>query len=302
MRIAYVPLQLRPALVRSYPPHDTSHGIEREFGLYADLATIRTEAVYLPIYWTNNYHVQAQRKGSNQLEAVPEVDAYLQTLDPETQYFTVVQGAEGIYETLPHNVFVFSSGGVGDEALPLLCSPHPHLATTRDLLASFMGAFTPGAPVASATPPRKSSSDPHGAGTRIRQNMQSIFASVENCSILPWVEDIRPYRVQAAHSRFGLAPRGYGRTSFRLYEMFSMGAVPVYIYDSPWLPYRDKIDWSALCVLCHESKLPSLPEKLLSIGDEWWNEARRLAVELFDEYFTMSGACRQIARMVKERW
>ena len=301
MRIADVPPSLRHPL-HNYPPHNTNVGIEVGFGLHAKTATIRTEAIYLPIYWTNNYHAQGRRMGSSQLRAIPEVDAYLEILNPNEQYFTITQGAEGIYETVPDNLFVFSSGGVGDEPIPLLCSPHPLLRRNRDMLASFMGVFNPGAPAASDSPPRQSSSDPNGVGTRIRRKMQEIFSPMPNCSILRWVEDIQPYRELTARSRFGLAPRGYGRTSFRLYEMFSMGTVPVYIYNEPWLPYRDQLEWETFCVLCPESELLTLPERLLSIGDTWWNEARRQASVLFNDYFTIAGTCRQIARMVEERW
>lgn len=301
MRTADVPPSLKHPL-HNYPPHNTGVGIEVGFGSYAEATAIHTGAIYLPIYWTNNYHAQGRRMGSSALQAVPAADAYLDMLDPREQYFTITQGAEGIYETVPDNLFVFSSGGVGDEPIPLLCSPHPQLTRSRDLLASFMGAFNPGAPVASDTPPRQSSSDRNGVGTRIRQKMREIFSAVDDCPMLPWLEDIRPYRELTARSRFGLAPRGYGTTSFRLYEMFSMGAVPVYIYDDLWLPYRDRLEWETFCVLCPESELLLLPERLLSIGDTWWIDARRSAGVLFDDYFTIEGTCRQIARMVEERW
>jgi len=41
-----------------------------------------------------------------------------------------------------------------------------------------------------------------------------------------------------AHTKFNLAPRGFGRTSFRLAEVVQIGRLPVYLYDDvPWLPY-----------------------------------------------------------------
>lgn len=40
------------------------------------------------------------------------------------------------------------------------------------------------------------------------------------------------------HTKYNLAPRGYGRTSFRLFEVIQMGRVPVYLYDDvSWVPY-----------------------------------------------------------------
>ncbi len=39
-------------------------------------------------------------------------------------------------------------------------------------------------------------------------------------------------------SLFNLAPRGFGRATFRLAEVMQMGRVPVYMYDDyPWIPY-----------------------------------------------------------------
>ena len=48
-----------------------------------------------------------------------------------------------------------------------------------------------------------------------------------------WKEDI-------SHTKFNLAPRGYGRTSYRLAEIIQIGRLPVYMYnDFSWLPYAD---------------------------------------------------------------
>ena len=40
-------------------------------------------------------------------------------------------------------------------------------------------------------------------------------------------------------SRFNLAPRGYGRSSFRFSEIIQMGRIPVFLWDDvPWIPYQ----------------------------------------------------------------
>jgi len=57
-------------------------------------------------------------------------------------------------------------------------------------------------------------------------------------------------------SKFALAPRGYGRSSFRFFEIFQLGTIPVYIWnDVNWLPFQDTIDYSRLCVSIHISKI-----------------------------------------------
>eukprot|EP01035_Chromulina_nebulosa_P017912 gene17912-23532_t len=43
-----------------------------------------------------------------------------------------------------------------------------------------------------------------------------------------------------ALTKFNLAPRGYGRSSFRFAESIQMGRVPIFLYDDiPWVPYQD---------------------------------------------------------------
>lgn len=47
-----------------------------------------------------------------------------------------------------------------------------------------------------------------------------------------WVEDM-------SGTKFNLAPRGYGRSSFRFAESIQMGRIPVFLYnDIPWIPYQ----------------------------------------------------------------
>ena len=38
---------------------------------------------------------------------------------------------------------------------------------------------------------------------------------------------------------FNLAPRGFGRSSFRITEIIQIGRIPIYLYDDiPWIPYE----------------------------------------------------------------
>ena len=55
--------------------------------------------------------------------------------------------------------------------------------------------------------------------------------------------DTRRFVELMSRSVFALCPRGYGRTSYRMYEALQLGCIPVYIHDEPWLPYADELDW-----------------------------------------------------------
>ena len=96
-------------------------------------------------------------------------------------------------------------------------------------------------------------------------------------------------------SRFTLAPRGYGKTSFRLYEALRLGSIPIYIYDELWLPYTDMIEWNKMIVLIHVDELENLYDKLREITDEqaaamleYYNEKSQL--------FSYDGMCEYIIK------
>jgi hypothetical protein len=73
-------------------------------------------------------------------------------------------------------------------------------------------------------------------------------------------------------SKFALAPRGYGRSSFRFFEILQLGTIPVYVWDDKeWLPYKDKIEYDKFCISIHESELDILDEILSGINEVVFN-------------------------------
>lgn len=173
---------------------------------------------------------------------------------------------------------------------------------SRNVLASFVGNVECGGPE-EPPPVGRSSSNPDGAGARLRRRMWAAFAGQSDCllkqqEVPAWHQDNPPGYVEfcevAKRSWFGLSPRGYGRTSYRLYEMLQLGTIPVYIYDEPWLPYLDRLDWQEFCVLCHESEIEDLPDKLRAIPEARRTQMIRRGQELVPDYFTPDAVCRQI--------
>ena len=74
------------------------------------------------------------------------------------------------------------------------------------------------------------------------------------------------------NSKFALAPRGYGRSSFRFFEIFKLGTIPIYIWnDLDWLPFKDEIDYNKLCINIHYSQLNDLENILLNISENDYN-------------------------------
>ena len=99
-------------------------------------------------------------------------------------------------------------------------------------------------------------------------------------------------------SKFALAPRGYGRSSFRFFECFKLGTIPIYIWnDINWSPFQNVIDYNKLCVVIHVSELDNLENKLLSITEEqyvnmfnYYNEIKHL--------FELEGMSNQIIKEI----
>jgi hypothetical protein len=107
-----------------------------------------------------------------------------------------------------------------------------------------------------------------------------------------------------ADSVFALCPRGYGPTSFRLYEAMQMGCVPVYITDQAWLPFKDEILWDQTAVLCGIDEVAGLPERLYKMEKE---EPELVAAMEYNAknwhatHCTYYGTCEHVMQIMKKR-
>jgi hypothetical protein len=91
-----------------------------------------------------------------------------------------------------------------------------------------------------------------------------------------------------------LAPRGYGRNSFRYFECFLLNTIPIYIYDDiNWLPYKDIIDYSKFSITIHENEINNIESILNSISMDSY---KKMVVELQNHkhFFTLEYMCKYI--------
>ena len=73
------------------------------------------------------------------------------------------------------------------------------------------------------------------------------------------------------NSKFVLCPRGYGRNSFRFYEVLNLGCIPIYVWDDiEWLPYE--INYEKFCISINIKDLHKLKEILSKIDSIEYNE------------------------------
>lgn len=221
---------------------------------------IQTDLVYLPIKWTA-YHIQhGYGKETKQLQN------YVNGLPKNIKFFTVVQYDDGLLVDLP-NCLIFSAGGKPDSAIPIPLVSDMHdrrYATEKEMyVASFVG-------------------DVHTHP--IRSRMIEVLSKESRFYFDK--AGVKEFEYAMANSYFALCPRGYGKTSFRLYEAMQMGCVPVYISDEHWLPFHEFIDWEKFCICITTEELPAL-KKLLQrhIDDGTWEDMMANCLNVYNSVF-----------------
>lgn len=276
---------LRPnPISHIYPPYHTGPYLEEYFFQRWNQENIKTDRTYIDIFWTNLF-CNAAFAGSKYENVQERLDSYV---DKNGKYFTVSQFDDGPLEKFPNDTIIFSAGGnrEGENIIPipLICNKIPDsyiIPKEKTLLASFIGSRT----------------------HYIRNDMCKVIRNKEGYLINssqwnPFVplENFQYFIDVTSSSRFGLAPRGYGKQSFRFYEIMQLGVVPVYISDEHYFPWNDELDWNDFCVLIDEDNLRDLDEILKSISDVDYNKLLENGRKVYEEYFTLEGMFKNILK------
>ena len=219
-------------------------------------------------------------------------------LRPNVIYLAISQGDVGLGKigTAHPNILVLGAGGYGHVPIPLVRGEKnqpdaaipwdPPPAKGYDQTMGFFG-----------------NQKQHGS-TRSEMLSQINAACIElNVSLRTgqgptWQKDMQG-------TKFNLAPRGYGRSSFRYAEAIQMGRIPVFLWDDlPWIPYAgtnlsaDRIGLSAgLRVPGHP--LRELVETIANMTAQ--QEAAKLELVKDARYhFTYAGVEHQIALFLRD--
>jgi len=261
-----------------YPPYHTGLYLEDYFINYWKTATIDTDRELIAISWTSYYNNGCDKN---------ILQTYLNTLDKNKKYFVVCQHDDAPNETLPPDTLIFSAGGnvIKDNVIPipLICSKLPSIPKTKkDIFCSFVGSNT----------------------HRIRANIFEKYKNTFYFDQVGWQPNISSDRLNnflniTNRSKFSLAPRGYGPTSFRLYEIFQLNSVPVYVSDKHYLPWADEIDWDSISILIHENNINNIESILNNITDEKYNFMLENINKIYSKYFTLESVCNNIIKRLK---
>jgi hypothetical protein len=262
----------------TYPPFNDMI-FEEYFYNYYKHNNIQTEREYLPVLWTN-FYISRNYAENN----CSDMQHFIDDLDTSKKYFTVLQYDDGILQNINHlDIKVFCGGGGGQKSvpeknlgypIPLLCKPDPNINKNkeRNILCSFMGVINRHA---------------------VRNEMVNCLLTKKGF-LLQNSGDYERFKDIMERSIFSLCPRGYGATSFRICESLQHGSIPVYLYDKPWIPWKDEFDFNKIGILCHKDEIKNLPELLNNKTEEDIKEYKENGEKIYKEYFDYEGCSKKI--------
>lgn len=268
-----------------YPVYPSSH-----YGLYLEeyfyKFYLKHEKEFkrklIPVFWTSLIN--------NPKHGYPIPSGLQEELDklPKNDYFVVIQHASGLPVKVPKNTLIFSAGYPIGIPIPLLYSSNQlyNKHIKKDIFCSFIGSNT----------------------HQIRERLYNTLSNNKDFEIIlkKWTyklkqEETDLYFKILNRSVFSLCPRGFGPTSFRMYESFTFNSIPTYIHnDEMWLPYVEKINWTNIAILIHEKDIKDIKEILKSKTKQEIENYRANIKKVYDRYFTLNGMSNGILEMVNK--
>lgn len=296
MRILQVPKIYQPGHLTQYkyiPYSSGQHTDEIMFEyLFKNKDNIKTNLIYVPIFWSKLYYSRSYGEKISDL-----LDFLDNNLKPNEKYFTIVSYDSGVFvRNLKTKLILFSAcggslnlpnkklmekdikidnqprviytGNTGDFCIPLMVKPlFKYDNTKKDIFCSFVGKF---------------SNHP------CRIIMQKVLKNNQKY-LLKYGHPGSGYRHLKKimdRSIFTLCPRGYGYTSYRLFECMLCESIPIFIWEDKYvLPYEDVIDWKEICILINSKDLHKLPTILDNLTDKQINDMRNKIREYNKKYF-----------------
>ncbi len=274
INIQEVPDEFLNTSIIPYPVHNKSHNVEKLFfDAFKKNKKYSSNLTYLPVQWTN-YLVK-----NNYGENISSLENYCNKLNNNNKYFTVVQYAGGPLVELDNSI-VFSSGGIFNTTpspnlsyipIPLITDKHVSLIKRkRKYEIGYIGRNT------------------HD----VRKNLENILSKKSRNKIINLKsdgvlkKDSRYFKKLLTQSIFSLCPRGFGPTSFRLYESLQLGAIPIYVSDKFHLPYENLIEWEKLCLLIDSNEIDKIQLKVDSLlENKRYIEMQKYGKYCHEKYF-----------------
>jgi hypothetical protein len=252
----------------TYPPFKNGLYLEEYFFKKMMDEEDKLKRKYIPVKWTN-FQIESWFQ-SKKVEMQNLLDEWISNNPSENGYFTVVQYDDGPLLNLPKNTIIYGACS-GNIPIPLIYEDKNNTLENytkktfreKNILCSFVGNITS-----------------NGVMPNVRDEIFNKFANNVNFILINsggWTPSVNKnlqdiFINTTIDSKFALAPRGYGRSSFRFFECFKLGTIPIYIWnDIDWSPFKNIIDYSKLCIVIHISEIENLSLILSSITEDKYN-------------------------------
>jgi len=213
-----------------------------------------------------------------------------QILRPNVLYLAISQGDVGLagIGTSHPNILVLSAGGFGHVPIPLIRGEIKHAPISSNFTfkqdIAFFGEF------------------------RLYTRPDILAKVLHEAEILnmtyrqgrgpTWETDMQ-------ETKFNLAPRGYGRSSFRFAESIQMGRIVAHIHDDiPWVAYHDTKfsvkEYGFLSGLTDPNNtIENMVHQMKSLTDEQFTKKIDILTEA-REHFTYTGVLKQIEALMND--
>jgi len=274
----------------NYPPHHVGDHLE-EFFLKFWEAEGSGNRKLIPIHWTAVYNYRSSEGLGNNTpngNLRKSLREYLSGLDPREKYFVVCTHDDAPSEGLPPDTLVFGAGGNSNRInipIPLTCGPHGEIGDfLRTIPLSFVGSLT--------HPLRYTMS-------QSLQGRQGVFINATDWTPTVETNRIDLFKQVTERSIFSLCPRGYGATSYRLYEAMQLGAIPVYLSDKHLLPWSDEIDWNSFSIVIHASEFHNILQMTLGQTASDVRKMQEVLSNIWDKHFSIQATSHHILKRVK---
>lgn len=285
-----IPKQFLDFSVRNYPIGNNSKNFEGFFYDHFFSKNIISDLNYIPIQWTN--YLIKNNYGKN----LDELNHFLSKyIDKNKKYFTIVQYAGGPLVKL-ENTLIFSMGGSFNTPipnnskvipLPLIyqMKKHPESNNEKNILGSYVGRPTHSVRVKL----EKILSNEKDFFVKNLDSMNSeISSSNQNL-----------FKETMLNSYYSICPRGFGPTSFRLYESILNGVVPVYISNLHFLPFKEIIEWNKFSIILKQRSIKKIPNLLNSmVRNDDYIEMKKELNKVKDLYFNFEFMAKYIQEKI----
>ena len=275
---------LCPTHAHKYPPFINDKTIEEYILNRISKEKPDLNFIYIPILWTNMIWKPNNEKTKIYKFYHKLINQLIQS-NPSERFITICQNDDGPIFPIPNNTIVWG-GSVGHIPMPLIYEDKTNYLENlpkkkfidKSILCSFVGSMTTS----------KTSKVREIIHDKLKNN-KNFYFSTDN-----WQLEVGKKRQQdfvdiTLDSKFCLAPRGYGRSSFRFFEAFLLKSIPIYIWDDiKWLPYKERIDYDKFCIVLNITDIDKLESILINIDEEKYQDMWK-EYEKIKHYFTLDG-------------